>query len=471
MLKIHISIVTLAAILSLSGCVSMQPDLPVAKSGIPDEWTLTTTIAPTDSLNKRELDEISGTGWQEFFTDSKLTSLIGLALDNNRDLKTAALNIERARALYRIQRSQSLPSIAASAYMTRLGGDGQANVELYSAEVGLVSYELDLFGRIRSLKDQALNQYLATEQALNSARLSLVAEIANAYTTLAADMELHDLARSTLSLYEEELALTRRRYELGAVSSLDLNQSRTIVANAKADVSLYEGQVARDLSALNLLAGTMVNKDLLPTGFSAIADSMVALPAGIPSTVLLRRPDIQQAEKMLMAANANIGAARAAMFPSITLTGNLGFTSAELDGLFSSGTGTWGFMPQVSIPIFQGGRLQANLDVAIVDRDIALTSYEKAIQQGFKEVTDALALSRTLLNRRIALEEYVAAARDTHELSQKRYRAGQDSYLLLLDAQRTLYSAQQAFVSSLLNEQVNLINLYKVLGGGWNDKS
>jgi len=472
MLRNSITIISLASVLALSGCVSLQPEVPEADARTRQEWPLPETAWPAETgPDGIDLSGISDIGWRDFFIDPKLEELIGLALDNNHDLRQAALNVQRARALYGIQRAARFPSLHGSGDLNRRGGEGQTEVETYSAELGLASYEIDLFGRVKSLSDAALNQYLATEQAQASVQLSLISEVAGSYMTLAADLELRELARSTLALYEEELALTRRRYELGAVSSLDVNQSRTIVANAKADIALYEGQVAQDISALNLLVGTIVEADQLPDSFSQSTRRLDPLPAGIPSEVLLRRPDIRQAELQLLAANANIGAARAAFFPSVSLTGTWGSASADLDNLFTGGTGVWSFRPTVSIPIFQGGRLRANRDVAYADRDIALAGYEQSIQRGFKEVSDALTLRWTLSERRGALEELVSAAEDTRALSEERYQAGQDSYLVLLDAQRTLYGARQALLQSQLNEQVNLINLYKVLGGGWKDQS
>ncbi len=469
--KQFITISCLSVVLSLSGCISMQPEVPEADAGIGQDWSPPGPVQPSGAAEGTPLGEIANIGWRDFFSDPNLVELIGLALDNNRNLRTAALNVERARAQYRIQRADKLPSIGGNGYLTRRGGDGQVNVELYTAELGLASYEVDMFGRVASLSEAALNRYLATEEARTSAQLSLIAEVANAYMTLAADRQLQQLASYSLDLYQEELALTQRRFELGAVSSLDLNQARTIVANAKAEVALYDGQVAQDISALNLLVGAPVRPDLLPEDFSPATAGLDALPSGMPSQVLLRRPDIRQAELQLLAANANIGAARAAFFPSITLTGSYGSTSVELDDLFSSGTDVWSFMPAINIPIFQGGRLRANRDVAYADRDIALAGYEQSIQRGFKEVSDALILRRTLADRRTALEELVSAAEDTQRLSEERYHAGQDSYLILLDAQRTLYAARRALVQAGLSEQANLINLYKVLGGGWKEQS
>jgi len=455
----------IAATITLSGCTTLQPDLPEANAQIGQSWQQ--EVSPQNGYQMGE----EQAEWQAFFTDAKLKQLIGQALENNRDLRVATLNVERARALYRIQRSDRLPAVNASTSLTRLGGDGQASVESYEAQLGVAQYELDLFGRVKSLSDAALQSYLATEAGRESAELSLVAEVAQAYLTLAADRELLTIARSTYDSYAESVSINERRHELGAVSSLELSQARTQLASAKAELALYQGQVDRDKTALALLVGAPVDEGLLPKDLNLDVSGLAQLPSQLPSEALLRRPDIQQSEYALRAANANLGAARAAFFPSIRLTGSVGTLSGDLSDLFSSGTDTWSFVPQVTLPIFNAGQLRANRDVAATDREIALAAYEKAIQVGFKEVSDALRQSGTLAERRAALEELVDSAAETEALSQTRYEAGQDSYLTLLDARRTLYGARQALIASQLQEQANRINLYKVLGGGWNAES
>jgi len=319
------------------------------------------------------------------------------------------------------------------------------------------------------LSRAALEQYFTEEQAQRSAQLTLIAEIANAYLTLGSDRELKRLAEETLKSQEDSFQLTQRRYDRGAVSGLDLAQAQTTVESARADAARYDGNVNADLDALTLLVGAMPDAALLPDSIGAQVTGLAALPSGLPSTVLLRRPDVLQAEHTLRAANANIGAARAAFFPSITLTGSVGSISSDLSGMFKSGTGTWSFTPQLTLPIFEGGRLRGNLDIAAANRDIALAQYEHAIQSGFREVADALSFTQTLARQRQAQEALVAAAGRAYELSQQRYRAGRDSYLNLLDAQRTNYAAQQGLISTRLAEQDNRITLYKVLGGGWRE--
>ncbi len=463
----------IAAALSLSGCAALQPTLPQPNAQIGEQWQKDGTQSPPAdrSLDIFGATNASDVGWRNFFTDPKLKQLIELSLENNRDLRVAALNVERARAQYRIQRSDRLPSVNGSAAMTRTGGDASTDVEQYEAKLGIASYEIDLFGHVKSLSDAALQNYFATEEAQRSVQLSLVAEVANAYLTLSSDLELQRIAQATLKTYQEQFDISCRGYELGSVSSLELSQVKTLLASAQADLALYSGQIAQDTSALSLLVGSPVKNDLLPDRFDLQVSGLAPLPAGIPSETLFRRPDLQGMEHQLRAANANLAAARAAFFPSITLTGSVGSLSGELSDLFGDNTGTWSFVPQIRVPIFQAGKLRANRDVAKIDRDITLATYEKTIQTGFKEVSDALTFSSTLAQRRQAIEALVDAATETKSLSEKRYQAGRDSYLTLLDSQRTLYSARQALVQSLLREQSNRIELYKVLGGGWNEES
>lgn len=444
--------------LALAGCATLQPAVPAADAQLDGQWP----VAEAGSGSSAVAD----VAWSEFFADPRLSQLVGMALDNNRDLRVALLNVERARAQYRIQRADRVPSLGVGASLTRTGGDAGVN-EVYAANLGLAEFELDLFGRVRSLSDAALQRYLATGQAQRATRLALVAEVANAWLTLAADQELVRIAEATLESYEASYALSEKRHELGAISALDVSQIRTLMESARAERARYRGRVAQDRNALALLVGAPVGEDLLPPVFEPDASGLPALPSGLPSEVLLRRPEVIAAEHTLLAANANIGAARAAFFPSITLTGTVGSTSDEFSGLFDAGTDAWSFVPRINLPIFQGGRLRAALGMAQADRDIALAQYEKAIQTGFREVADALALSRALAEQRAAQEALVEAATRSLELSDERYRAGQDSYLLLLDAQRTLFSARQALVATQLSEQVNRINLYKALGGGW----
>jgi len=461
------AVVALAVAMLVSGCGILEPRLPEAKPAIPAEWPIpATTAAPAPG----SVTSTADIGWRDFFADAKLEEVIAQALANNRDLRVAMLNVEKARAQYRVQRADRVPSLEASGAMARSGGDNRPMTEVYTADLGVTEFELDLFGRVRNLSDAALQRYFAVEENRRSAQLTLIAEVAGAYLTLAANQEQLRVARSTLQTREESHALTVKRYELGAVSALELNQSLTLVESARAETARFAGQVAQDTNALNLLVGATVAPGLLPTAFDEPVTGLASLPAGLPSEVLLRRPDVLAAEHELRAANANIGAARAAFFPSITLTGAVGYASDELSGLFDAGTSTWAFVPKVNVPIFEGGRLRANLGVATADRDIALAQYERAIQAAFREVADALALTTTLAEQRAAREATVAAAAEADRLSSARYEAGRDSYLLRLESQRTLYLAQQTLVATRLAEQVNRVTLYKVLGGGWQEQ-
>lgn len=466
----------LATSLFATGCAVLEPKLPDADAATPAQWPLppTTAMAAAPGVVSAPAfspDEAADIGWRDFFIDPNLEELITRALDNNRDLRVAVLNVERARAQYRIRRADRLPSVGVNGTMTRTGGDNVSPSNEFAASVGVVDFELDLFGRVRNLSQAALQQYFAQEEARRSAQLSLVAEIADVYLTLITDQELQRVAREALINRQRALSLTEKRHELGAVSALDLSQAQTSIEAARTDLSRYAGLVAQDINALTLLVGAPIEPAMLPAQFDLRVSGLSSLPAGLPSKVLLRRPDVLQAEHLLRSANANIGAARAAFFPSISLTGGIGHASDELSDLFNSGTQFWSFAPQINLPIFQGGRLRGNLGMATADRDIALAQYEKSIQVGFREVADALALTRTLAEQKASQEALVVAAARAEELSRARYEAGSDSYLVLLDAQRTLYSAQQSLIATQLAEQTNRVILYKVLGGGWSENN
>lgn len=473
------------ALTCVAGCGILEPKLPEADANIPVEWPLPpTTVAPVTPASgiATAPGVTADIGWRDFFVDQRLEELIARALDNNRDLRATVLNVESVRAQYRIQRSSRLPSVSVTAAMQRAGGDALINpggpgagagvvTEVHSVDLGITGFELDLFGRVRNLSEAALQRYFAQEEVRRSAQLSLIAAVANAYLTLAADQELLRVSRATLKAYEDSYALTDRRHQFGAVSGLDVHQARVEVEAARSDVALFSGTVAQDTNALILLIGAPVEASLLPESFDDAVTGLSPLPAGLPSEVLLRRPDVRQAEHVLRAANANIGAARAAFFPSISLTGAIGRASTDLSDLFESGSDTWSFTPSINLPIFQGGRLRANLDGAHAERGIALAQYERAIQSGFREVADALALTATLSARRQAQEALVEAATSAERLSRARYEAGRDSYLVQLDAQRTLYAALQGLISTRLAEETNRVVLYQVLGGGWKERS
>jgi outer membrane protein, multidrug efflux system len=461
----------LLAAVSLAGCATMapkyqQPALPVQTS-----WPTGPAYKPADAANSAV--KLADIAWRDYFVDQRLQKLISLSLENNRDLRVAALNIERAQALYQIQRSDLLPKVDANAGATyqRLPEDfsgvgHSVTNHQYSVGLGVSSYELDLFGRIRSLKDQALNQYLATEQARRSVQISLVSQVAVGYLILAADQERLQLAKETLKSQQSSFKLINSRFEAGVSSSLDLNQAQTTVDTARVDIARFTTQVAQDINALNLVVGSPVPGGLLPQTLSESLTSVKEIQAGLPSDVLLARPDILQAENQLKGFNANIGAARAAFFPRITLMSSVGFGSSDLAGLFSGGAFAWSFAPHISLPIFDGGSNKANLKVAQVDRDIAVAQYEKTIQTAFSEVADALAEHGTIDDQLAAQQSLTNATSESFRLSQVRYEKGVNSYLNVLDSERSLYAAQQGLIGVRLARLSNLVTLYKVLGGG-----
>lgn len=455
------------SLLLLSGCASLAPEYVRPAAPVPERW---------DNANDTLDPEVEAymVAWQDFFTDPRLRSLIDQALDHNRELRVAILDIERARALYRVRRADLFPGVDATVSQNaqRVPGDlsqsGDATINRqYSAGIGFAAYELDFFGRVRSLNEQALQEFLATREARRSAQISLVAEVAQIWLSLAADLERLDLAQRTLEAQRESFGLTERSFDLGAASALDLNQARTSVDRARADVARFTTRANQGRNALALVVGTPEAQDVLPVELEDAARTLVELPAGLPSEVLQRRPDILAAELRLRGANANIGAARAAMFPRIALTASAGSASASLSDLFSAGSGTWSFIPRIDLPIFDAGQRAANVQVARMDREIALARYERAIQDAFREVADVLAERETLDEQLDAQRSLVEATSETFRLSNARYRSGVDSYLGVLDAQRTLYAAQQELIDVRLSDASSLVTLYRVLGGGW----
>lgn len=461
-MKFHTLVLSAAVALALGGCSTLVPKNTAVAPGIPAQWPAEAT--------EGEVADVAAVGWRDFFTDARLQEVIDQALSNNRDLRVAVLNVEKARGQYRVQRADRVPALAAQGQMQRSGGDVPVS-EQFTANLGVAEFELDLFGRVRNLSEAALQQYFAVAANRRNAQLSLVAETATAWLTYGADQQQLKIAEATLKTYEDSLRLAEARHERGGSSGLELSQTRTLVETARTDAARLRGQLAQDRNALALLAGGQVDPALLP---DSIAPQLLALappPAGLPSDVLLQRPDIMAAEHQLLAANANIGAARAAFFPSIKLTGSVGSSSGELSGLFDSGTRVWSFLPTITLPIFQGGKLRANLAVANAERDIALAEYEKSIQTGFRETADALALNVSLDEQVASQQRLVEAAELANRLSQARYDAGLDSFVTLLDARRTAYSAQQTQLQAQLAQQANRITLYKVMGGGWRERS
>ena len=460
-----------ALITALTGCATMAPKYEQPAAPVPAAWPSGQAYSQVAAQpGQKPAAEIN---WQEFYSDSRLQKLIKLALDNNRDLRIAALNIERSQAQYQIQRSDLLPKVDADAAATfqRIAETFSSTklpqtLHQYNVGLGVSSYELDLFGRVRSLKDQALEQYLSTEQARRSVQISLVSQVAASWLTLAADRERLQLARETLTSQQDSFRLIKSRHEAGISSALDLNQARTSVDTARVDIARYTTLVAQDENALDLVVGSRVPDELQPQALSDSLASLTEIAPGLPSDVLLTRPDILQAEGELKGANANIGAARAAFFPRITLVSSVGFGSDELSGLFKSGAFVWKFAPQITLPIFDGGANDAGLKVAEVDRAIAVARYEKAIQTAFREVADALAQRGTIDEQLTAQQSLSDATAESYRLSRARYEKGIDSYLTVLDSQRSLYGTQQNLIGIRLTRLTNQVTLYKVLGGG-----
>ncbi|MDH4580640.1 AdeC/AdeK/OprM family multidrug efflux complex outer membrane factor [Pseudomonas sp. BN415] len=466
------SLISLAIAATLLGGCSMIPDYLRPEAPVDNAWPQGEAYTQGEAQVSTAAADLD---WNEFFQDPALRQLVQLALDNNRDLRTAALNVEAYRALYRIQRSELFPSISADGGGTRqrlpgsLSESGQATTNgQYSATLGTSAWELDFFGRLRSLNEQSLEQYFATEQARRSTQISIVASVATAYLDWQADQALLQLTRDTLKTYQESYALTQRSFDVGVADALALSQARTAVESAQVSLAQYTRLVAQDRNALAQLVGTGIPADL-PKGLALDADLLAEVPPGLPSDLLQRRPDVAQAEHQLKAANANIGAARAAFFPSVSLTANAGSMSNELSGLFDAGSGSWLFQPSISLPIFNAGRLKANLDYTELQKDIQVAQYEKAIQVAFQEVSDGLAARTTYQQQLGAQRALVKTTEEYYRLAERRYRTGVDSYLTLLDAQRQLFSARQQLIGDRLNQLASEVNLYKALGG-WKEQ-
>ncbi|NWK97663.1 transporter [Sphingobium lactosutens] len=445
---------SLSAMLLLGGC-NMAPHYERPAPPVP-------ATLPTGAAYASRLDSQAGLPWTQLVQDTRLRTIVERALANNRDLRAALANVQSARAQYRVQRAAQLPTITADAGAS-VARQNDARQNSYSADLGFSAFEIDLFGRVRNLTESALESYLATEEGARSTRITLIAETATAYATLAADQELLALSRQTQASAQRTLDLTRSLNAAGLAGKLDVHQAETTVEQAASDVAANITQVAQDRNALDLLAGTPIEDALLPASLDSLIAGVARVPAGLSSDILLQRPDVLQAEHQLKAANADIGAARAAMFPKISLTSAIGVASSALSALFKGNAFVWSVGPSASLPIF-GGANRGNLDYSKAQRDLYLAQYEKAIQTAFREVADALARDGTIDAQQAAQRRLVAASSRAYDLADQRYRAGVDTFLTTLTSQRSLYSARQSAIATDLALISNHILLYRVIG-------
>ncbi|TXJ07686.1 MAG: TolC family protein [Acinetobacter sp.] len=450
---------TLSALaLALAACQSLRGPEPEVQTQIPAAFIATAETATAS---------IATQGYQDFFADARLKQVIALALENNRDLRTAALNIEKAQQQYRITRNGQLPTVGASASVTRQDNASAPNpYTTYNVGVGVTAYELDLWGRVANLKDAALDSYFATQSAKDATQVALIGQVAQAWTTIAFAEQNLQLSEQTLKAQEESYKLNKRRFDVGIDSEVPVRQAQISVETAKGDVANYKTQIQQAQNALNLLVGQPVTADVLPTAKVQKITNQQVLGSGLPSELLNQRPDVQAAEYQLRAAGANIGAAKARLFPTISLSGSAGLASRDLSDLFKSGAFAWSVGPSLDVPIFDWGTRKANIKISETDQKIALANYEKSIQVAFKEINDVLA-TRAHIDERVAAQtRLVEATNTTYKLSQARFKAGIDSYLTVLDAQRNSYTAEKGLLA-LQHANINSqIELYKTLGGG-----
>lgn len=456
----------LLAALALSAC-SLEPKYIAPLPAVPASWPV------GDPALKASEATLPALGYRDVFRDPRLQGLIVRGLQHNQDIKLAVANIASARGLYRVQRAALLPSVDASAGISIRDGSSSGNTGTsssgtttqYSVDVGASAFEIDLFGRVRSLSNAALNSYFATEAAARAVRLTLVADIADAYFTLATDRTLLAIARDTAQSAQRSVTLTQARLKGGVAPRTDLRQAETVLATAQSDVANLTTLVQQDRNALDLLVGAPVTDADLPASIEAVETLIAPVPAGLESSILLRRPDVVEAEYRLRAANAQIGAARAAFFPRITLTGLAGFASTALGSLFSDNAFNFSVAPNATLPIFDGGANKGNLANARGQFDAATATYQKTIQSAFRDVADALARRATIGDQAAAQLRLEAAARDTSMLTDARYRGGVASFLESLDAQRSLYAARRSLASRRLVRASNFVDFYRAVGG------
>lgn len=479
----RLPVLTLALLLN-AGC-SLIPDPPATDPSVTAGWPEGPAYRRSPAATPLDPSLAADTvGWRDVFTDPRLDRAIEIAIANNRDLRIAVLNVAQAEAQFRVQRADLFPQFSASGSVdysrtplglasTSVPVDSTAGVNrrVYNASVGLSSYEIDLFGRVRSLSTAAFEQYLGYAETRRSAQISLIAQVATGWLAIASDQELIDLTRQTLANQQEAYNITRAAYQGGTTTELALRQAQTSVETARASLERYTRAKAQDVNALALLLGQPVPADILPTTLSSRHPSIADVSPGLSSDILLRRPDVLAAERNLAAANAQVGAARAAFFPSITLTASGGTGSAALSTLFGAGSGIWSFAPQINIPIFTAGALQGSLDAARIGTDIQVATYERTVQTAFREVADALAASGTYDRQIAAQRALVASYQSAYDLALLRFRTGLDNYQAPLDSQRQLFTAQQDLINLELLRLQNRVSLYRALGGGWQERS
>lgn len=453
----------LLATASLAGC-TMAPKYVRPAAPVPASWPV------GDAYLHQSEASLPAINYKDVFTDPRLQQLIGLALTNNRDLRVAAANIRTARSQYHIQRAELLPEVDATGRYAYSGGGRNTSskggsASSYTADLGSTAFEIDLFGRIQSLTNAAQDRYFGTEAAARTTRLTLVGDLADAWLAYAADSSLRKISQDTAENAQRSVELTTARLKAGVAPRTDVRQAEQVLATAQADLATLTTAIAQDANAIDLLVGAHVDPALLPASIESVFPSIAKLPAGLDSTILLRRPDVLQAEYELQAANAEIGAARAEMFPKISLTTLLGFVSPALSSLFTDGAWNYSVAPTATYSIFRAGAGRANVHASEAQRDAAVATYEKAIQSAFREMSDALARQGTFDAQLGANQRNVRAASDTFALSDARYRGGIDTFLARLDAQRSLYTAQRALVSTQLIGASNRVTLYRALGG------
>ncbi len=455
-------LVSVFIIIIFWGCTSLSPQYVKPQAPIPERLPVT---------KDDNLPDVHTVGWEEFITDHKMRQVIHLAIKNNRDLRLAMLNVEKARALYNIQRAELYPSVSASgtASKQKISEDfvkpgSSATTEQYGISIGITAWEMDFFGRIRNLKDAELEEFLATEEAKKGAYVSLIGAVSEAYLVLAADRENLLLALKNAESQKKAFEIIKNRFNAGVSTELDLQRAKALLESVNSDVIYYRQNVEKDKNALNLLVGQIVPEELLPEGITNVSPPK-EFAMNVSSEILLKRPDIKMAEHRLKEVYANIGAARATFFPRITLTTSFGTASNELSGLFQSGSGTWLFAPQLHLPIFDT-RIKAAYKATLVEKELAVTRYEKAIQTAFKELLDILITKQTIKERLDTHLAFLNAVNEAYNISSQRYEKGIENYLSVIDSLRTLINGKQRFVDIKMLNLINQIKLYTALGGG-----